>query len=123
MTNATPTTLRGWIQQAQAEGYVWAGKALNSITEASLDFPCTVKDRAIPLVAMYTGLYPGGWRHYHPDRIPKTDVYWVIMQGGEPEKAVLHEGGYAYNPVTGTGFDQSAILFFHEITAPAGPDI
>lgn len=123
MTNATPTTLRGWIQQAQAEGYVWAEKCL-LLSDFELDLLCPSKnDCESYIMESLAEDCQFGWRHYHPDRVPKTDVYWVIMQGVEPEKAVLHEGGYAYNPVTGIGFDQSAILFFNQINAPAAPEI
>ena len=63
------------------------------------------------------------WRHYHPDRITKTDVYWIVRMGDDPIKAVLFAHGGSYYPVTGNEFDQRTILFFHQINAPAGPEI
>lgn len=123
MSNTTPITVRGWIEQAQQDGYIWAEKALKSITEPSLNFPCFDKDRAMSLVAMYTGVYPDGWRHYRTDRIEHTGVYWIRTEIGGATLAVLSLFGGAYNPVTGIGFDPRTILYFHEINPPAGPEM
>lgn len=125
MDSSTHETLLEWVEQAKRNGYVWPDLYAGEIPDYEKDSYCNNWESCRQLVMVGTGRFDieFGWRHYRPDRITKTDVYWVVIQGGEPQKAVLHECGFAYNPVTGIGFDAEAIQFFHELTPPAGPEI
>lgn len=57
-------------------------------------------------------LKAAGWRHYHPDRITKTDVYWIVRTGDDPTKAVLSEYGGAFDPISGIDFNPENNLIF-----------
>lgn len=124
MSNTKPTTILGWIEQAKQEGYVWADGF--NITwnfyggNEKCDNMQSCIDRLFPIIP---GIPKHMWRHYHPDRVPKTDVYWIIRMGDDPQKAVLTEYGGAFFAETGIEFDPKTILFFHQINAPAGPEM
>lgn len=125
MNGSKHETLREWVEQAKRFGYVWPDLYAGEIPDYEKDSYCDNWESCRQLVIAGTGRFDieFGWRYYHIDRVPKTDVYWIIRMGDDPQKALLSEYGSAFFAETGIEFDPRTILYFHEINPPAGPEM